>query len=102
MIAKNYERYGYWWANGNVELVKINDRIFALNLWNGKAFTHCWECQNDCPLDGQMNAINLSLEFTITPTYLYELEDIDISGMVRGSPEWDSAHEIILYTVEES
>ena len=35
---------GTWWSDNNIELVKINGKIYALDGWNGEKYLHCWEC----------------------------------------------------------
>lgn len=35
---------GTWWSDNNIELVKINGKIHALDGWNGEKYLHCWEC----------------------------------------------------------
>ncbi len=39
-----YKKIGFWWNDKNVELVEVDDHIYALNGWNGEEYTRCWEC----------------------------------------------------------
>ena len=34
---------GKWW-NGDINLVEIDGRVFALYGWNGYQYSYCWEC----------------------------------------------------------
>lgn len=40
---KKYEEYGTWWNSREIELIKKDGKIYALNGWNGEEYTDCWE-----------------------------------------------------------
>ena len=67
---------GTWWSDNNIELVKINGKIYALDGWNGEKYLHCWECID------RFTAANDNIEYEIRPIYnsdetIDEVEIID-------------------------
>lgn len=88
------EKIRTWWNNGNIWIVQLDSgEIFALNGWNGEAFTGCWRC-----LDSSTPSPD-GREYTLRPVYRYQAEGIDLDGLGENSPEWDAATEIVDYVV---
>jgi hypothetical protein len=44
-----FEHVGYWWnaATFEIELMRIDGIVYALNGWNGEEFTECWVCTGE-------------------------------------------------------
>ena len=92
------------WMNGDIAVVKIGNRFFALNGWNGTDYGHCWECKN------RWTAMD-DKEYTLKPVYYYET-DAGVAlmdtmwDMEEGTPEWEEntekLNEIISYTITEN
>lgn len=61
--------YGYWCTNSDIELVKVNNKIYALNGWNGEAYIHCWECID------KYTATTDKIEYIIFPIYQNDEND---------------------------
>lgn len=53
----------YWWTGDNIEIVEINNRLYALYGWNGEAYYHCWECAD------RYTVIDEKIEYVIKPIY---------------------------------
>lgn len=64
---------GTWWSDDSIEIVKINDKMYALYGWNGERYLHCWECID---------------RFTVVDDKEYEIR-----------PIYDSSDEIIDFEV---
>jgi hypothetical protein len=64
-MEKNFERIGFVKYHPEVELVKIDGIIYALDGWNGEEFGRCW--QHDDPGE----------KFTVRPVYQAVDEDED-------------------------
>ena len=62
---------GTWWSDSNIELVKINGKIYALDGWNGEKYLHCWECID------RFTAADDNAEYEIRPIYDSSDEIID-------------------------
>lgn len=75
-IASKSERVGIWWNNNDIELVKIDGKIYALDGWNGEKFTHCWECIDE------LTAADPNAEYNIAPVYQEDDEEYEIIGYV--------------------
>ncbi|MFS0643732.1 hypothetical protein [Siminovitchia sp. 179-K 8D1 HS] len=43
----SFEKVGTWWANREIELIKIDGKVYALDGWNGEKYLDCWECIGD-------------------------------------------------------
>ena len=56
------------WNDSNIEVVKVQDKWYALNGWNGERYLHCWET------DEQTFATNNEQEYELQPIYA---EDAD-------------------------
>lgn len=56
-------KYGYWWADNSIELVKIDGEIYALYGWNGEKYYNCWKCAD------MFTVIETNRQFTISPIY---------------------------------
>ena len=41
---EKFEVVGKWWNDKNIELVKIDNEVYALNNWNGESYLNCWKC----------------------------------------------------------
>ena len=80
---KNFEYVGTWWANGNTQLVKINNRVYALSGWNGEKYLDCWKCLGSQLMDESKEV------YVIEPIY----------GQV--GDEEDEELEIVEYRVDE-
>lgn len=60
----NFTTVGTWWNDKDIELIKLDDeRIFALNGWNGEAYTDCWECL------GEFNTDASDKKYTLRPVF---------------------------------
>ena len=71
---------GTWWSDNNIELVRINGKIYALDGWNGEKYLHCWECID------RFTAADDNAEYEIRPIYnsdetIDEVETIDFEVM---------------------
>ena len=62
---------GTWWSDSNIELVKINGKIYALDGWNGEKYLHCWECID------RFTVADDNAEYEISPIYDSSDEIID-------------------------
>lgn len=82
----------YYWNNGDVPMVQINEKLFALYGWNGETWLRCWEC-----LDKWTAASEKTFE--IRPVYRFEVEEIDFETLEENSPEWDCAVEIVDFEI---
>lgn len=82
----------YYWNNGDVPMVEIDERLFALHGWNGEVWLRCWEC-----LDKWTAASEKTFE--IRPVYRFEIEEIDFEMLEENSPEWDWAMEIVDFEI---
>lgn len=54
---------GTWWSDNDIELVKINGKIYALCGWNGEKYIHCWECFD------RFSIVDGNIEYEIKPIY---------------------------------
>ena len=43
----NFEYVGTWWTNKDIQLVKIDNKVYALDGWNGEVYLNCWECTGE-------------------------------------------------------
>lgn len=82
----------YYWNNGDVPMVEIDERLFALHGWNGETWLKCWEC-----LDKWTAASEKTFE--IRPVYRFEIEEIDFEMLEENNPEWDWAMEIVDFEI---
>ena len=57
-------RYMYWWDEGDIEIVKINGELYALDGWNGEIYLHCWKCLDRFTADPEDKE-----EYKIRPIY---------------------------------
>ena len=62
---------GTWWSDSNIELVKIDGKIYALDGWNGEKYLHCGECID------RFTAADDNIEYEIRPIYDSSDEIID-------------------------
>ena len=51
MVTASYKHIGYWWNNKDIELIEIDDKVYALNGWNGESFLDSWKCTGDYDMD---------------------------------------------------
>ena len=47
MDKQKIKKVGCWCNDSEIELVKIDDEIFALNGWNGESYLDCWKVNKD-------------------------------------------------------
>ena len=81
-----------WWSDQNIDLVEVNDTIYALNGWNGEKYTDCWKC-----IDKFTAADDKT--YTLTPVYRFERDNIDIAILEENSPEWCAAFDIVDFLI---
>lgn len=80
-MDKNFEYVGKWWNDKNIELVKINEKIYALHGWNGESYFNCWEVAENL-----IDVIDEKKEYIIKPVYKeigedeFELIEYEIVG----------------------
>ena len=86
MEVKNY------WNNGDIPMVKIDEKLVALYGWNGETWLKCWEC-----LDKWTPASEKTFE--VRPVHRFEVEEIDLETLEENSPEWDCAVEIVDFEI---
>lgn len=46
-----FKKVGTWWNDKDIELVEINDTVYALHGWNGEEYTSCWKCSGKYLMD---------------------------------------------------
>lgn len=80
------------WNNGDVPMVEIDERLFALHGWNGEVWLRCWEC-----LDKWTAASEKTFE--IRPIHRFEIEGIDFETLEESSLKWDYAVEIVDFEI---
>lgn len=68
-MEKNFKEVGYWWNDKEIELVEIDDTVYALNGWDGEQYNHCWICSGENNMDASEE------EYTIRPEYIEIDED---------------------------
>ncbi len=90
---KKYEEYGNWWNDYKTELIKKDNRIFALNGWNGEEYIDCWECKDE------FDILNENERYCIKPIYKFQEEKIDLSLIEEDSEEWFDALEVVDYDI---
>ena len=86
MEVKNY------WNNGDIPMVEIDGKVYALHGWNGETWLRCWEC-----LDKWTEASEKVFE--IRPVHRFEAEEINLEMLEENSPEWDYAVEIVEFEI---
>ncbi|ALA47993.1 hypothetical protein ABE137_12475 [Brevibacillus laterosporus] len=59
----NFKFKGTWWNDNNIELVEIDGEVFALNGWDGEAFTKSWKCTGEFHMEASEEL------YIITPIY---------------------------------
>ena len=96
-IKMNYENCGRWWSDNDIELIKKDGHIYALDGWNGEKYLSCWECGGAYNMD----AISES-DISIKPIYRYDIENINLNVVDENSDEWEYACEIVDYQVDSS
>ena len=86
MEVKNY------WNNGDIPMVEIDSKVYALHGWNGVTWLRCWEC-----LDKWTPASEKTFE--VRPVHRFEVEEIDLETLEENSPEWDCAVEVVEFEI---
>lgn len=86
------EKFKYYWCNKDIPIVEIENRLIALDGWNGETWLKCWEC-----LDKWTAASEKTFE--IRPIHRFEIEEIDLEALEENSPEWDYAMEIVDFEI---
>lgn len=67
-----------WFENKEIEVVEINGKWYALNGWNGEAYTDCWETEE--PTYGTACEV-LNDNITVKPIYKkYNEQQFDVIG----------------------
>lgn len=59
----NFKIVGRWWNDKSIELVEIDNTVYALGGWNGESFNNCWVCTGEYYMDASEE------EYSITPIY---------------------------------
>lgn len=62
---------GNWWNDRNIELVEVQNNVYALYGWNGESYGHCWKCTGDFYMDASTE------EYELVPIYSKAGEIID-------------------------
>ncbi|MBP5783003.1 MAG: hypothetical protein J6W04_05630 [Bacteroidales bacterium] len=95
---------GYWMKNPSCEIIRLDDRYFLLDGWNGIDYGHCFECLTKTKMIE-------STEYTLKPIYRFETENgravmEEMYSLEEGSDEWEEKtnwlNEIVSYTVTEN
>lgn len=42
---------GTWWNDSMIDLVEIDEEVYALNGWNGESFVDSWKCEGEENMD---------------------------------------------------
>ena len=82
---------GTWWSDSNIELVKINGKIYALDGWNGEKYLHCWECID------RFTAADSNTEYEIRPIYNSD-GSFDFEVIWKMEDKNESKYKSALYT----
>lgn len=80
------------WNNGEIDMVEIDERLFALYGWNGETWLRCWECLDKWTATSEKT-------FEIRPIHRFEVEEIGLETLEENSPEWDYAVEIVDFEI---
>lgn len=56
---------GFWWNKSDLRIVKIKERFYVLNKWNGESYSDCWEVN---PQDEFTEVIG-NETYSINPVY---------------------------------
>lgn len=70
----SFENVGTWWNDNNIELVKIDGEVFALDGWNGERYCASWKCTGEFLMDASEEY------YSIIP--IYDVIDEDESILV--------------------
>ena len=90
------------WSDSDIDIIKIGNRFFALNGWNGSDYGHCWECKTKAKVMDDN-------EYTLTPVYYYDTNAgqalmNSMYDIEEDSLEWEEKmnklNDIISYKVE--
>ena len=87
------KKIGTWWNDSSIEIVEISGTAYALNDWNGEAYTSCWICSGEYLHDASEE------EYTLRPVYRFQDEGIDLNVLEENSAEWEHAIEVVDYDV---
>lgn len=71
---KDYKSIGRWWNDSNIELVEIENEVYALAGWNGESYNNSWKCSGACYTEASKEKYN------ITPVYKLVYKDLDGEG----------------------
>ncbi len=92
------------WCNGDIDIIKVGNRNFALFGWNGESYGHCWECKSQTETVGDD-------EYTLTPVYFYDTDEgialmNSMYDIEEGTDEWEEnekkLNEIVSYKVQRN
>lgn len=65
-----------WWNDSSIEIVEIDDELYALYGWNGEKWLHCWKCIDSFTADPDD-----SREYEVTPVYTEaDKDEYEITG----------------------
>jgi hypothetical protein len=68
-------KVGTWWNDRDIDLVKINGKVYALYGWNGEEWAKSWECTGNQYMDSSKET------YVIKPIYEEDADgDFEIVG----------------------
>ncbi len=62
-----------WWADQDIELIRINDKVYALYGWNGEKYTDCWECTGEYYMNASSEKYEIKPIYEETPNGDFEI-----------------------------
>lgn len=99
-MKKQFEEIGCLGGNSNIEIIEYRHRYYCLDGWNGEKYTNCWECEKPFSICGKYVAEPKdNEEYTFTPIYKFQIENIDLDTLEENSDEWLNAIEIIDFDI---
>ncbi len=66
---RNSAIIGTWWKDNKIDLVKIQNDVFALHGWNGESYASCWK------VTGEHLTIASKEKYDILPLSIQRSED---------------------------
>lgn len=60
----SYKAAGRWWADTSIELVEIDDVVYALSGWNGEKYLKSWACSGEGNTEPSNETYAITPEFT--------------------------------------
>lgn len=83
------------WRDSEIDVIRIENRLFALNEWDGFGFNNCWECR-DC-----YNKVNDD-RYTLHAVYRFEAQNVYDFDVSEDSEEYKRLTEIVSYRIEKN